>query len=161
MSWANSRKWWREAWCVAVHGITDSRTQLSNWTNCKRWKELILLAKQELQETQIQSLGGEEPLKEKIAIHSSILAWRIPWTEEPGWLQSMGIQSWTWMSAHACTIMRRHRFLEILQLYKLWWTLFVCFFFLSVVYYSKVVHLCWTAPAFMEQIPLGQGIFFS
>ena len=41
-----------------------------------------------IQETQIQSLGGEDPLEKKMAIHSSILAWRIPWTEEPGRLPS-------------------------------------------------------------------------
>ena len=39
---------------------------------------------QETQETQIQSLGQEDPLEEEMATHSSILAWRIPWTEEPG-----------------------------------------------------------------------------
>ena len=43
-----------------------------------------------LQETQVLSLGGEDPLEEGMATHSSILAWRIPWTEEPGGLQSMG-----------------------------------------------------------------------
>ena len=40
----------------------------------------------------VQSLGREDPLENGIAIHSSILAWRIPWTEEPGGLQSMGLQ---------------------------------------------------------------------
>ena len=39
---------------------------------------------------QVQSLGWEDPLEEGMATHSSILAWRIPWTEEPGGLQSMG-----------------------------------------------------------------------
>ena len=43
-----------------------------------------------LQETQVQSLGQEDPLEKEMAIHSSILAWRIPWIEEPGRLQSMG-----------------------------------------------------------------------
>ena len=38
-----------------------------------------------MQETRVQSLGGEDPLEEEMAIHSSILAWRIPWTENPGW----------------------------------------------------------------------------
>ena len=42
------------------------------------------------QEAQIQSLGQEDPLEEAVATHSSLLAWRIPWTEEPGGLQSMG-----------------------------------------------------------------------
>ena len=46
----------------------------------------------ETQETQVQSLGQEAPLEEGMATHSSILAWRIPWTEEPAWLQSMGSQ---------------------------------------------------------------------
>ena len=41
-----------------------------------------------MQETQVQSLGQEDPLEKGIAIHSSILAWRIPWMEEPGMLQS-------------------------------------------------------------------------
>ena len=51
-----------------------------------------LLAVQETQEMQVQSLGPEDPIKEGIATHSSILARRIPWTEEPGRLQSIGLQ---------------------------------------------------------------------
>ena len=51
-----------------------------------------LPATQELQETQVLSLGQEDPLEEGMATHSSILAWRIPWTEDPGRLQSMGSQ---------------------------------------------------------------------
>ena len=43
-------------------------------------------------ETWVRSLGGEDPLEKEIATHSSILAWRIPWTEEPGGLQSTGSQ---------------------------------------------------------------------
>ena len=42
--------------------------------------------------TGVQSLGGDDTLEEEMAIHSSILAWRIPWTEDPGGLQSMGSQ---------------------------------------------------------------------
>ena len=45
---------------------------------------------QEMQETQVQSLGQEDPLEEEIVTRASILAWRIPWTEEAGGLQSMG-----------------------------------------------------------------------
>ena len=45
-----------------------------------------------VQETQVQSLGWEDPLEKGIAAHSSILAWKIPWTEEPDGLQSMGSQ---------------------------------------------------------------------
>ena len=45
-----------------------------------------------MRETWVQSLGQEDLLEKKVATHSSILAWRIPWTEEPGRLQSMGSQ---------------------------------------------------------------------
>ena len=45
-----------------------------------------------MQEARVQSLGQEDILENEIAMHSSILAWRIPWTEEPGRLQSMGLQ---------------------------------------------------------------------
>ena len=45
-----------------------------------------------MQETWVQSLGQEDPLEKEMATHSSILAWRIPRTEEPGGLQSMGLQ---------------------------------------------------------------------
>ena len=50
-------------------------------------------AMQELQEMQFRSLGWEDPLEEGMATHSSILAWRIPWTEEPGGLQSIGLDT--------------------------------------------------------------------
>ena len=45
-----------------------------------------------MKETQVQSLGQEDPLEKEMVIHSSILAWRIPWTEKPGRLQSTGSQ---------------------------------------------------------------------
>ena len=45
-----------------------------------------------MQETQVQSLGQEDPLEKEMAIHSSTLAWKIPWMEEPGGLQSTGSQ---------------------------------------------------------------------
>ena len=52
-----------------------------------------------MQETWVQSLGWEDPLEEGMATHSNIFSWRIPWTEEPGRLQSMGItESWTQLS---------------------------------------------------------------
>ena len=44
-----------------------------------------------MRETSVRSLGWEDPLEKEMAIHSSILAWRISWTEEPGGLQSMGV----------------------------------------------------------------------
>ena len=45
-----------------------------------------------MQETQVLSLGQEDPLEKEMTTHSSILAWEIPWTEEPGGLQTMGSQ---------------------------------------------------------------------
>ena len=47
---------------------------------------------QEMQETWVRSLGQEDPLEEEMATHSTILAWKIPWIEEPGGLQPMGSQ---------------------------------------------------------------------
>ena len=57
-----------------------------------------LPAMQETQETRVLSLGGEDPLEKEMATHSSILAWTIPWTEEPGELESMWSQSQTGLS---------------------------------------------------------------
>ena len=51
-----------------------------------------------MQEPQVQSLGQEDPVEKGMAPHSSILAWRISWTEEPGGLQSMVLQSQTQLS---------------------------------------------------------------
>ena len=45
-----------------------------------------------MQETRVQSLGWEDPLEKEMAIHSSTIAWKIPWAEEPGRLQSLGSQ---------------------------------------------------------------------
>ena len=59
----------------------------------------ILLA---MQEMGIQSLGQQDPLEEGMATHSSILAWRAPWTEEPDGLQCMGLQSWTQLNIMFC-----------------------------------------------------------
>ena len=53
-----------------------------------------------MQEIQVQSLGQEDPLEEEMESHSSILAWKIPWTKKPGGLQSEGSQSWTGLSIH-------------------------------------------------------------
>ena len=51
-----------------------------------------------MQETRVRSLDREDPLEKEMAIHSSTIAWKIPWTEEPGRLQSMGFQSQTRLS---------------------------------------------------------------
>ena len=51
-----------------------------------------------MQETQVQSLGQKDSLEKEMATHSGILAWKIPWAEEPGGLQFMELQSQTWLS---------------------------------------------------------------
>ena len=57
-------------------------------------------------ETRVSSLGGEDPLEEGMATHFSILAWRIPWTEEPGGLQSMGLLGHNWSNlAHTASFL--------------------------------------------------------
>ena len=90
--------------CI-VHGVTKNQTRLgdfhftlkgsltpnhSGFSDCSVVKNPP--AMQEPQETQVQSRGPEDPLEEGMATHSSILAWRIPWTEEPSGLQSMRSQ---------------------------------------------------------------------
>ena len=61
--------------------------------SCLAWASLVAQRlKPARQETRVQSLGREDPLEKEMVTHSSILAWRIPWTEEPGRLQSMGSQ---------------------------------------------------------------------
>ena len=64
-----------------------------NWSCFPRGSAVKNLpAMQEPQEIRVRSLGWEDPLEEGMATHPSILAWRMPWTEEPGGLQSMGLQ---------------------------------------------------------------------
>ena len=56
---------------------------------------------QETQETQVRSLGQEDPLEKEMTTHSSILAWKIPWTEEPWWTTVHRVlNSWTQLSTH-------------------------------------------------------------
>jgi len=58
----------------------------------------------ETQETRVQFLGWEDPLEEEMATHSSLLAWRTPGTEEPGGLQSMGLQSRTQLTLNSVSL---------------------------------------------------------
>ena len=69
---------------------------LPQWLNSKRTHLPV-------QETMVRSLGWDDPLEDEMATHSSILAWRIPWTEEPGRLQSAGSQE-SDTTEHACTL---------------------------------------------------------
>ena len=86
----------RQVWtgCEGVRkGLFQSEPQSSSW----RVSEFPRVAERlkrlsPMRETWVQSLGQEDPLEKEMAIHSSILAWRIPWTEKPSRLQSMGPQ---------------------------------------------------------------------
>ena len=75
------------------------------YSNCWAFDGLSYLVAQmvknlpAMQETRVWSLSQEDPLEKEMTTHSSIVAWRIPWTEEPGGLQSMGVtESRTWLS---------------------------------------------------------------
>ena len=82
----------REAWRAAIHGVVG--IYLTASLVAQRLKHLPAMW-----ETWVQFLGQEDPLEKEMATHSSILAWRIPWMEEPGGLQSTWTQkSWTQLS---------------------------------------------------------------
>ena len=80
-----------------VHGVAKSRTRLSDFTSLHAPRQASLVAQTvknlpAMQETWVRSLGWEDSLEKGVATHSSILAWRVPWTEEPGGQHSMGSQ---------------------------------------------------------------------
>ena len=91
----------RGTWWATVHGVSKGQTGLSDFTFhfqsiCEQfWASLVAQMVKRLpamQETRVRFLGQEDPLEKEMAIHSSTLAWKIPWTEEPDRLQSMGLQ---------------------------------------------------------------------
>ena len=85
-----------------------------------------------MQETWVQSLGQEEPLEKGMAIHSNILARGIPWTEEPGGLQFMGLRkSWTWLSRHTRNYITIDKYLH------------------SLYPHTLVLNICKNIPAFL------------
>ena len=69
------------AWWATVHGVAKSRTLAQLVKNLPA-----------MQKTWVRSLGWEDPLEKEMTTHFSIHAWKIPWTKEPGGLQSMGLQ---------------------------------------------------------------------
>ena len=84
------------AWRATVHGVAKSQTRLKRPSHNMHTNERASLAAQmvknlpTMRETLVQSLGLEDPLEKGKATRPSILVWRIPWTEEPGGLQSTG-----------------------------------------------------------------------
>ena len=89
-------------WGCTESDMTEHSTQRAGWEEKglseKNIYYVISLVAQmvkhlsTMRETWVPSLGWEDPLEEEMAIHSSTIAWKIPWTEEPGRLQSMGLQ---------------------------------------------------------------------
>ena len=78
-----------------IPGLGRSAGEETGYTLQYSWASLVAQTVKNLPaiwETWVQSLGWEDPLEKEMATHSSILAWRIPWTEEPGRLQSTGSQ---------------------------------------------------------------------
>ena len=83
------------AWWAAVHGVAKSRARLKRLSSSSSSSIQVAQMVKSLpaiQKTWDQSLGQEDPLEKEMATHSSILAWKIPRMEEPGGLQSIGLQ---------------------------------------------------------------------
>ena len=92
---------------------------------------------QETKETRVRSLGWEHPLEKEMETHSRTLAWKIPWTEEPGGLQSMELQSQTWLSTHKRNVLSEN-------LPHMFWSFGRTFLFFLVLYqfhHSLRIHL--------------------
>ena len=84
---------WRITWMEEAGRLQSMGSQKLDTTKWLNWTELVAQMVKNppaMWETWVRSLGWEDPLEEDMATHSSILAWRIPWTEEPGELQSIG-----------------------------------------------------------------------
>ena len=141
--------------------FSKSKAYLTKTSLCKNsWASPVAHPPtvQEMWETWVWSLRQEDSLEEDMATHSSILAWRIPWTEKPGRLQSIGLKSQTQLSGWACTHrkgcqalearrrggLQRGRLKEFGELMELpvswlwWWSITVCI-------YQKLLNweLCW------------------
>ena len=85
-------------------------------------------------ETRVRALGREDPLEKEMATHSSILAWRIPWTEEPGRLQSTGSQSQTRLSDFTFTFTENIVFGSSFYGSKTKGSMFLCIY--------RIIHVC-------------------
>ena len=117
------------------------------WRWCYPWASLVAKTVRNppaMRETWVWSLGWEDPLEESMATHSSILAWRIPWMEEPGKLPSIGSQrvGHDWMTKHSTWVFHKCHLLYqgfSLQFLVLWsfgvmkwcWILSKCFFYIN------------------------------
>jgi len=105
---------------IHTHAHTHSHTHTHTHTHTLTHKASLVVQMVKnlpaMQETQVQSLGGEDLLEKEMATHSSILAWEIPRTKEPGGLQSMGLQRTTEQLTHTHTHTHTHIF-SLLKVY--------------------------------------------
>ena len=85
----------RGAWQATTHGVAQSQTWLSNQAQHSTTWQLVAAS---FTNTLRSSLGWKDPLEKEMTTHFSILAWKIPWTEDPGRLQFMGSQSRKWLN---------------------------------------------------------------
>ena len=160
--WVNSGGWWwtGRLGCWLLQSMGSRRVTLSNWTElnwCNIYIVLAPLVAQMVKNlpamTWIRSLDGEDPLEKGMAIHSSILAWKIPWTEDSGRLQSMGSQSQTWLST--CTLTHiEYNIYSCLNQSNLWSHIVALtydfywqkgsfiFFFIQSVLYNWLLKIC-------------------
>ena len=79
-----------------------------------------------LQETRVRFLGWKDPLEKGMATHSSVLAWRIPWQEEPGGLQSMGLSDLVSGVQHSDSVIHLHIFI-VFQIILFYFKLFILY----------------------------------
>ena len=102
LGWRRERLPTPVLWPGEVHGVTKSETQLGGFHFGiffrTSWMVQMVKHLPTMLETWVESLGWEDPLQKEMATHSSTLAWKIPWMEEPDRLQSMRLQSWTRLS---------------------------------------------------------------
>ena len=96
----------REAWSAEGHGVAKSWTWLSHWENLYTLVTHMVKCLPAMQETWVWCLGQEDPLEKKMETHSSTLAWKIPWMEEPSGLVHGVAKSRTRLSGFTFTFMR-------------------------------------------------------
>ena len=108
-------------YCWGMGSIPNQGTEIlqRNWDLRASLVAQIVKKPPAMQETRVQSLGWEDPLGEGMATHSSILAWKIPWTEEPGGLQSTGLRraghDWSYL---ACMHVRHRQWSRLLKIWE-------------------------------------------
>ena len=113
------------------------------WLSTGRYASLVAQRLKRLpamQETQVRSLGWEDPLEKEMATHSSTLAWRIPWREEPGRLQSTGLQRvrHNWATSRHFSL--RLPFQEIFPRLMIFWLYFLTFTPHPTLFYKRTWH---------------------